>query len=875
MRFASLARIFTPSILLIGSLAAYGQQGQPINPGQILPSTTNGDVLQTVGGVTAWGTPSGGGTPTGPAGGDLSGTFPDPLVSNLSGILRIPNAKMNQSFGTSVEVVGNSICTGTGASSAANSWVNVFYSKIGVGTLNQHCIAGALIADTLNFGLLNVNASNPLLNGSYNQQPFGSGLTIIYDSDNETGNTTAAWETAYQQTYIAAIVIAGSASDSWITPYNTGVSVTGTTVNDNFAQPLPAVETTTAGGTISYSGLITTGSPIYLVYPVFAPGDGGSFNVSIDGTVATDTITNSSTLANTPYGGTIILSAFSYAQTFAAARFPVAAGSHNIVINCVAPGTHGCGMAILAGAPANSTEWSIPTVAVSGTIRQLGDANATGTAAFNSINQSMVNLTSGDGFNTVFGDVRKYIPLSLNTPAMSGTDGFGPGAIVRTDITATAGSATITGAAPFTNLYKNMQAFCINGATASTTLYTTAVQFSTATPNTLILGAPLGVSGTVTCWFGWPGQIWQASTLPGLHPNNFGHELLARAFLGAFQPVTVPPVFNNFTTFNAGALLNCGGTIDCSFGTSPGGSSSTSPVKRVDMIGAAGQAADGLVEPFYTPDGNFAFGLASRAINHSVVIGYQNSAVNQNNNYVFPFEFNAQRGFTSLLPIKGTVLTQSQGETIASVASANLEINTLFLASTINLAANSNLYTPVGASEQQLTLNFCQNATPRTVTPQTGVIGLTSTTAGSGQTNGTYPVNAVGGGGTGATASVIIAGGTLAGSTVTNFGTGYTSPPTFTVSAGGVSTVLAGVISAPVIGFYFNNGGKVDQTANACSTQSYQYVPSKTAWYANGYLPSVGTTAAASNCNQGGVLTSVAGCLIETIGGATHYVPYF
>ena len=36
-----------------------------------------------------------------------------------------------------------------------------------------------------------------------------------------------------------------------------------------------------------------------------------------------------------------------------------------------------------------------------------------------------------------------------------------------------------------------------------------------------------------------------------------------------------------------------------------------------------------------------------------------------------------------------------------------------------------------------------------------------------------------------------------------------------------------------------------------------------------------GTTAAASNCNQSGVLTGVAGCLVINVAGTTHYVPYF
>jgi hypothetical protein len=35
------------------------------------------------------------------------------------------------------------------------------------------------------------------------------------------------------------------------------------------------------------------------------------------------------------------------------------------------------------------------------------------------------------------------------------------------------------------------------------------------------------------------------------------------------------------------------------------------------------------------------------------------------------------------------------------------------------------------------------------------------------------------------------------------------------------------------------------------------------------------TTATASNCNQGGTLSSVAGCLVINVAGTTHYVPYF
>jgi hypothetical protein len=54
MRYASLARSFMMATLATASLAAQGQQGQPINPSQIRPSATNGQVITTVSGQTIW-----------------------------------------------------------------------------------------------------------------------------------------------------------------------------------------------------------------------------------------------------------------------------------------------------------------------------------------------------------------------------------------------------------------------------------------------------------------------------------------------------------------------------------------------------------------------------------------------------------------------------------------------------------------------------------------------------------------------------------------------------------------------------------------------------------------------------------------------------
>lgn len=76
----------------------------------------------------------------------------------------------------------------------------------------------------------------------------------------------------------------------------------------------------------------------------------------------------------------------------------------------------------------------------------------------------------------------------------------------------------------------------------------------------------------------------------------------------------------------------------------------------------------------------------------------------------------------------------------------------------------------------------------------TSVVNAFITSAGSGQTTGTYTVNATGGGGTGAQISVVISSGTCNSIQVINGGTGYSSVPTFTVAAGGTPCTVQGVV---------------------------------------------------------------------------------
>ena len=77
-----------------------------------------------------------------------------------------------------------------------------------------------------------------------------------------------------------------------------------------------------------------------------------------------------------------------------------------------------------------------------------------------------------------------------------------------------------------------------------------------------------------------------------------------------------------------------------------------------------------------------------------------------------------------------------------------------------------------------------------------GVTDVSIVTPGSGQTDGTYPINGVGGGGTLAQVTITISGGQITTASVTNAGSGYTSVPAFPVTFGGTPGTLLATIGA-------------------------------------------------------------------------------
>ena len=115
------------------------------------------------------------------------------------------------------------------------------------------------------------------------------------------------------------------------------------------------------------------------------------------------------------------------------------------------------------------------------------------------------------------------------------------------------------------------------------------------------------------------------------------------------------------------------------------------------------------------------------------------------------------------------------------------------------------------------------SSTP-TITITSGITGSTNLVGGSGYTNGTYNLIITGGGGSGCTGTFQIIGGSLNSISIFNFGTGYTSAPTFsfanapggtgasataTLGTGASATAVIGAGASATIGGIYTNSKRM------------------------------------------------------------------
>lgn len=491
-------------------------------------------------------------------------------LTDTTGIL--PSSRIPVNIANGVNFWGNSVIAGTGPQPIVLNYQAIFTSLFPVGPAPQNrTLAGTFSADIVNFGALERSIGSTST-ATFVMPSYNAPLNIIQSLENDANFTTAASanQITYTQTVdMALLALATAPIDQWNQVTGNSWTFTGgATPTDEFYGSIAPGIILTTGETASTS--ITTvavpgstvSEPIDVLYSIFA-SDTGSGTITIDGSLCTDTITGSSTLANAPFGGATFESSQGFTRTLALARcVPTSVGSHSVLVTSVAGGTNGFGLQAIFTSPLSQNNFTGPTAVKVGVLRQQSDTKSTTTALYNTLSINDCNQMLADGFRCINSPAREpYITLSNLSFMMSSTTATQGGAIDKNGMSWTSGNATLTVPSGVDPSYKGKTAICVDGLTASTDLFATVNSVPTSTTVLLSTVSPSAapgttVSGTGVCHFGYNDTVTLGSISPGLHPTTAGDDALLRGILSVVQPTMVSPNFQTLQAFNGGIQAN-------------------------------------------------------------------------------------------------------------------------------------------------------------------------------------------------------------------------------------------------------------------------------------------------------------------------------
>ena len=354
---------------LIGFLLAMTgmMQGQTIAPNQIRPSTTNGQVLSTVGAETQWA---------------------NPPTASWPGLT---------SF-------GDSICNYTGSTSNATAFISLLANQTG-GMLNNTCISGYWIQDE---PLEMYLAGTAGWNGSVVGQPTQANNPLNLEEGGRNDADTCNGNANCDATSGLALnaIIAHRGSNNW-------VPVSSCTQGGSWSTDsvLPtALAATTVGASLTCT-VTTYGSNGAIQVPVRGiTSNSATATVVIDGGSPT-------TIIATGVGGTSIIGGSR--TTVLGYMFPVAAGTHTVVITTATGTSSGNPISIpeLVGNPNPANQYtSPPFIGVMEVAPEQNNINPTWTTSINATKQAAVTAMQGYGYNV------QWLPIT-NVPCTNGVSG--------------------------------------------------------------------------------------------------------------------------------------------------------------------------------------------------------------------------------------------------------------------------------------------------------------------------------------------------------------------------------------------------------------------------------------------------------------------
>lgn len=285
---------------------------------------------------------------------------------------------------------GDSITAGVGCSTAPLCYVPQITSDYGVADNNQG-VPGDRSGDMAFhiFTVLNPGDSgNPIVTG------------MIGTNDDFSG-APANVLTYLKQVY-AGVAWGGLSTTYKMVTSNAAVTKTGSwTTNSTFANAIGETSST-AGNTLAYTCQVGPSGTVYVWYRLNASD--GTWNMKIDGTTVTDTVSNSSTISGTwAYAPAVATSSVGLA------RFTATQGSHTCTTTVVS-GT----VSILSfGMPSliRNRGMSAPRFFLGGVVPQLNNANQTNQLLYNSAALAVSKRLTADGNYVPFVDSATLDPV--------------------------------------------------------------------------------------------------------------------------------------------------------------------------------------------------------------------------------------------------------------------------------------------------------------------------------------------------------------------------------------------------------------------------------------------------------------------------------